>query len=179
MRLFIAITLPDDIKDILYNIQKEIGNEYVKVKWVARKNVHLTLKFLGDVDGSKVEIIKEALRNVNHKKFKLSLGNLGWYPSKDKVNVIWVGLRPEKEVFHLHSEVELKLGSLFGNDSRFGVHMTLGRVKFVKYKEKFLDLLKKIKIRGEDFEVNSFSLIKSDLSKDGPKYFVMEKYELQ
>ncbi len=179
MRLFIAIELPENIKGSLFNIQKEIGSEYAKIKWVNKNQIHVTLKFLGEIDGDKLSVIKEALSYIRFKKFRLSLNSLGWYPSEDRVNVLRVGMENEKEVFNLHSEIELKLGSLFKKDDRFSVHITLGRVKFVKNKEKFIENLKKIKIKNEEFFLNDFSLIKSELSKDGPRYFLIEKYDLK
>jgi len=179
MRLFIAVELPENIKEILYDAEKKIGNESAKVKWVGKKQVHLTLKFLGEIGEDKLSIIKEALSYVKFKKFRLALGELGWYPGEDRVNVIHIGVENGKEIFNLHSEVELKLGSLFKKDERFSVHMTLGRVKFVKDKEKFLGVLRGIKVKNEEFWVDSFSLIKSELNKDGPKYFLIEKYNLE
>ncbi|MBI2499362.1 RNA 2',3'-cyclic phosphodiesterase [Candidatus Woesearchaeota archaeon] len=179
MRLFIGIELPKNIKEHLYGVEKEIGNEFAKIKWVNKKQIHLTLKFLGEVEEDKLDLIKEALSYVKFKKFRISVSNFGWYPNEDRVNVIWVGMENEKEVFNLHSEIELKLGSLFEKDGRFSVHITLGRVKFVKNKEKFLDILKSIGIKNEEFWVDGFSLIKSELSKDGSKYFLIEKYDLE
>lgn len=155
-----------------------MSSEYAKVKWVEKKNLHLTLKFLKNVDEEEVSLFKDALKNIKSKKFKISLGDLGWYPGEDKINVLWLGLKPEKEILNLHGDIELGLGSLFEKDERFSVHLTLGRVKLVKKKEEFLELLKKTKIVWDSFLVNEFSLIRSELTKDGPKYFVLEKYPL-
>ncbi len=179
MRLFTGIELPENIREYLYEIEREIGNEFAKIKWVSKKQIHVTLKFFGDVEEDKLKLVKEALSNVRFKKFRISLGNIGWYPNEDRVNVLYIGVENEKEIFNLHSEIELRLGSLFEKDNRFSVHITLGRVKFVKDKEKFLEVLKNIKIKNEEFFVNDFSLIKSELSKDGSRYFLIEKYDLE
>lgn len=178
MRCFIAIELPKEIRDILYTVQKEIGGKYAKIKWVFPKNLHLTLKFLGDLDEEDVGIVKKSLRGIKLKGFSVSLGELGWFPNDQRINVLWVGLKPEKEILGLHGDVELKLSGLVEKDDRFSVHLTLGRVKLVKNKEKFLALLKKTKIPWDNFYVKTFSLMKSDLSKDGPQYSILERYDL-
>jgi len=179
MRCFIGIEMPTEVKDTLYEAERKIGNEYAKVKWVAKKNLHLTLKFLGEINEEEVKLVKDALSEVKFRSFKVSLGNIGWFPGKDRINVIWVGLRPEREILRLHGEIELKLGGFFEKDDRFAVHMTLGRVKFVKDKEKFIDKLNSVKLPWIDFMIKDFSLIKSELTKDGPIYSVLEKYNLE
>ncbi|MEK6826381.1 MAG: RNA 2',3'-cyclic phosphodiesterase [Nanoarchaeota archaeon] len=178
MRCFIGIFLPKEMQGMLENIQKQIGREYAKTKWVLPEQIHITLKFLGEVDDKEIEIIKEALLGVHFRKFQISLDRIGWFPNDERINVIWVGFRPEKDVLNLHGEIEIKLGSLFDKDERFAVHATLGRVKYVKNKEKFLKALKNTKGAWEDFFVESFSLVKSDLSKDGPEYSVLKTYDL-
>lgn len=179
MRCFIGIELPLKIKDVLYSVQKSVGREHAKINWVAKKNLHQTLKFLGEVDETDADIVRKVLREIKYKKFVVSLDKIGWFPSDQRINVLWVSLKPEKEVLELHGDVELKLGTLFEKDGRFAVHVTLGRVKFVKDKKRFLDLLKNVKIPWESFTIKDFSLVKSELSKDGPKYTVLERYDLE
>ncbi|MFH1592915.1 MAG: RNA 2',3'-cyclic phosphodiesterase [Candidatus Woesearchaeota archaeon] len=179
MRIFIGIELPLKIKAVLYSLQKTVGNEFAKVNWVAKKNLHQTLKFLGSVDEKDIELVRKILKELKFKKFVVSLDKVGWFPSDQRINVVWVSLRPEKEVMGLHGDIELKLGSLFEKEERFSVHVTLGRVKFVKDKKKFLDALKNVKLPWESFTVKDFSLVKSELSKDGPKYSVLERYDLE
>jgi len=176
MRCFIGIQLPSYVKNNLYELQKKISSEYAKIKWVEKKNLHVSLKFLGQLDEEQVKLTREALMNVKFKKFMVSLGDLGWFPSKEKVRVIWVDLNPKKEILELHGDVELKLGGLFEKDSRFEVHLTLGRVKFVKNKERFFEVLKNIKVKWDSFLIREFCLFQSVLSKDGPTYTVLERY---
>ena len=179
MRCFIAIELPADIKENLFNLEKEIGNDYAKIKWIAKKNLHISLKFLGEVDEEKLKLTREALSYVKEKKFVAELGELSWFSSKDDARVIWVGVKPENKIFDLYGEVELKLGSLFKKDERFTVHLTLGRVKFIKNKEEFLSILKNTKVKTQSFIIDNFCLVRSYLSKDGPTYTILEKYALE
>ena len=176
MRCFIGIFLPRGIQELLENAQKQIGREFAKVKWVLPKYIHITLKFLGEVDEKEIGIVKEVLGGIRLRKFQISLDKIGWFPSDERINVIWAGFKPEKDVLNLHGDIEIKLGSLFEKDERFAVHATLGRVKYVKNKGKFLGVLKNTKVAWEDFFVEGFSLVRSDLSKDGPKYSVLRTY---
>ena len=178
MRCFIAVYLPEEIKNYLYDLQHKIGDKYAKVKWVAKKNLHKTLKFLGEIDEEKLDLVKKTLNDIKFKRFEAGLNNIGWFPNDYRINIIWVDLKPERNILELHDEIELRLGNLFERDERFSVHITLGRVKYVKNKERFLDFLRNIKVMDEKLVINEFSLIKSDLSKDGPKYSILERYPL-
>ena len=176
MRCFLAIELPESARGTLAGLQVLIGNEYAKIRWVAPKNIHLTLKFLGELDELEIKLMKDALKLVSYKSFNCRLGKLGWFPHDESINVLWVGLEPEREILKLHGDIELALGSLFEKDKLFSVHVTLGRVKFVKQKVHFLKLLRGINVPECVFPVVSFALIKSDLTKDGPRYTVLERY---
>ncbi len=179
MRCFIGIHLPEVIKDYIYEIQKEIGHENAKIKWIAKKNLHITIKFLGNLDEEKLKVTREVLGDVKFKKFKLELGELGYFSSYNKIRVIWVDLKPPYPLLNLHGEVELKLGNLFKKEEKYAVHLTLGRIKLIKDKDKFIGSLNSIKIKLGSFDVDEFYLIRSILSKDGPTYTVLEKYDLE
>ena len=179
MRCFIGIELPSYIKQNLAHLQKQIGNKYAKIKWVLPKNIHQTLKFLGELDRDEIELVEEALANIKFKRFTMRLDKIGWFPNDDRINVIWIGLKPEKNILNLHGETELKLGSLFKKDDKFSVHLTVGRVKFVKNREKLLSDLKRANVQRDSFLVKDFSLTVSELTRDGPKYKTIRKYDLE
>ena len=79
MRLFLAIDLPEKAKDYLYNFRR-ISRDYVKVSWVPKKNLHLTLKFFGEVDEKKLEALKAELKNIKQDSFKVKLKGIGFFP---------------------------------------------------------------------------------------------------
>lgn len=176
MRAFIAIELPQHIKDVLYDVQKQFGKNYAKIKWVAKKNLHLTLKFFSSISPSKLEQVKERLSGFKFKPFNVKLGDLGFFPSEDYIRVIWIGLKDHGKLMDIQGNIELKLDKLYPKDERFAVHLTLGRVKLVKDKDNFLKLLKEVKIPNEEFEIRELVLMKSILTKDGPKYSVIERF---
>lgn len=178
MRCFLAIDLNKECKDYLFNLQKEFS-KFVKAKWVEKKNLHLTLKFLGDIDENKLKAVKKILSEIKFKKFNIHLSEFGVFPNENIINVIWVGLKPEKDIINLQKKIDEVLLDLFSKDQKFTSHITLGRVKLVKNKDKFKGFLKETRINNIEFSVDSFKLYKSELSKDGPKYYLLEEYKLE
>ncbi|MBU2634182.1 MAG: RNA 2',3'-cyclic phosphodiesterase [Nanoarchaeota archaeon] len=177
MRCFIAIELPREIKDYLFDLQSKIRSRDAKINFVAKSRLHCTLNFLGNVDDNLLKDVKERLSKLKFKKFKVNLENVGVFPNEDSIRVIWIGLKPANKVIELQQKIDGELLDLFKKDQEFNAHLTLGRVKVVRDKKKFLEKLK-LEIENKEFEINEFKLMKSVLSKDGPKYFEIEKYTL-
>jgi len=175
MRLFIAIDLPKEIKDELYNIQKNLNKGFAKIKWVSKKNLHLTLKFLGETEVD-IDEIDEKLQKIKFDKFNLELDKFGFFSNNDKVNVLWVGVKPKENLINLQQEVDSELFGLFKKDQRFTPHLTLGRVKFVKKEKEFFDCLENVSVKPLKFEVKGFGLFESKLTKDGSQYRLIKEY---
>lgn len=173
MRTFIAIDTPKELKDFFLDLQKKINIE-VKINFT--KEFHLTLKFLGEIDEEKLEEVKLVLKKVKFESFKVNTSNLGVFPTESYIRVVWIGLESEK-INELQKQIDEKLSNLFPKDNRFHPHITLGRVKFVKDKEKFIENLKSIKVDEKEFEVKDFKLKKSTLTPKGPIYEDLEIYE--
>ena len=170
MRTFIAIEMPEEIKKILLDAQKQINTEKAKIR--PAKAFHLTLKFLGEVEEKKIEEIKSALKEIKFEKFNTALTEIGVFPNESYIRVIWVGLDDsESKIKKLQEDIDLKIEKLgFKKDTRFHPHVTLARVKFVEDKERFIKNLKEIKIEKKALEVTEFKLIKSTLTGEGPVY---------
>ncbi|MDD5331227.1 MAG: RNA 2',3'-cyclic phosphodiesterase [Candidatus Nanoarchaeia archaeon] len=177
MRVFVAVEVPEEIRRQIFDLQRSISSKEARVRWVAKKNIHLTLVFLGELSEKKVEEVKEVLKNIKHKKFKIYVDEIGFFPNKSNPNVVWVGLEPEKEILELQNKVDGELLSYsMGKDQKFKAHVTIGRINEIKDKTKFFEKLN-VKIKGE-FVVEEFILFSSTLTKDGPKYRILEKYSL-
>ena len=170
MRTFIAIEIPEEVKKVFIEAQAQLDKDKTKLK--ITKDFHLTLKFLGEVDENKVEEIKKKLSEIKFDSFETSLTDIGVFPSKDYIRVVWVGLEDSKgKIKKLQQEVDSKLETLgFKKDTRFHPHLTLARVKFVEDKERFIKNLKEIKIEKKSFKITEFKLIKSILTPEGPVY---------
>lgn len=171
MRLFIAIEVPKEVREHLNSIQKELPDE---LKFV--KEYHLTLKFLGEVEDDKVDEIKKKLKEIKFDSFTAELSDVGVFPNEDYIKVVWVGVEPKDKIIELQQKVEKSLLRMFLNDNRFHPHITIARVKFLKDKEGFKKKLKEIKAEKLSFDVGSFKLIKSVLTKEGPVYEVLEEF---
>jgi len=176
VRAFIMVDLSKGVKNYLFNMREKFSSKDAKITWTHKKILHQTLKFLGDVDEEKIEEVREKLKEVKFKKFEVGLSEVGYFPSMRNIKVLWVGLEPVNKIIELQHDVEDNLKDLFKKDNLFKPHITLGRVKNVKNKKRFLGVLDSLEVSNMRFNVNSFTLVKSVLSKDGPKYSVIEEY---
>ena len=175
MRLFLAVNLPDQMKKRLSELAqglKPLG----KLKLVEEENIHLTLKFLGDAESGQVI---EALKSVKHEPFGVSLKGVGVFPSLSYIRVVWAGCdRGAQDVVTLHEKVEKALPS-FKKDRDFHPHATLARVKFPKDKRGLVGFVEENKdTEFGEFGVKSFDLMKSELTREGPRYDVVESFLL-
>jgi len=183
MRLFIAIGIPKQIKEALQKCSNELQqvikqNDLAKCNFVDVNNMHLTLKFLGEVNEQKLNDIKDALYEIDFESFNAQLSNVGIFPNENHVRVVWVGIKDGKHILKLQKDIEEKMDAIgFEKDNKeFHPHLTLARVKFVKDKSRFTELLKKIEVDNVEFNVNGFSLIQSTLTPEGPVYKVLAIY---
>jgi len=177
MRLFVGFFFPKNVKDCLYKIQTSFDRSSAKVNWVHKNKLHSTFKFLGEVDESKIEEISERLKKVKFSSIAGTLADLDSFSHKDKIKVLWVGLQPREEIIKLQQNIDSELMSLFPGGQKFIPHLTLGKVKLVKNKEKFEKEMGAIRIGPEKFKINGFHLAQSILSKDGAKYKILETFE--
>ena len=176
MRLFIAIEIPEEIKEHIADIQERIiGNEN-KIKLVNKNQIHLTLKFLGEVQPDKIETIKDSLKKISFKPFSIYLDKIGVFPNENYIRVVWVGLKPEELILELQKNIDEKLKNLFKKEKIFKSHLTLARVKFIENKKEFVEKLKNIKIENIKIDINNFKLVKSALTPKGPIYEDLEVF---
>lgn len=181
MRTFISIELPERIrKEIFKEFEKLRGSGFVSGNFVKKENLHLTLKFLGELSEEEISKIKEKLLEVEFSKLNLCTGEIGFFPSENYVRVLWVDLISEKTKY-LKDILEEKLLEIgINKDSRpFSSHLTVVRIKTVKDKEKFLEKLKELKVKKLNFEIDKISLVKSELTKKGPVYKILEEFTLK
>lgn len=178
MRAFIATELPDEVKEELKKIQDKIYKiDILRGKFVESENLHLTLKFLGDINDKELDLCKQALESIKFKKFKTKLNEIGFF-SPSFIRIIWIGLGG-KEFYDLHNEIDKSLKDIFIEDKRFESHVTLMRVKRINDKEKFMKFIEKTKLKEIEFSVENFKLMKSELTRDGPIYEDVEVYNLE
>jgi len=173
MRLFVAVELPSDIKEELVRLQSLLPEEIIRAT-----NIHLTLKFLGDCDGAKVDWVKSTLDDVSALSSDAHLSDIGFFPSDSFIIVIWVGIQPEKEIKELQEKVDHALGNKFRKDLKFKAHLTLGRVKFLRDKQKSVQTMKKMDVKQIPFNIAEYTLFESVLGHP-VKHLPLKKFRLE
>jgi 2'-5' RNA ligase len=173
MRLFVAIDLSDEIRENIFRLSKILGVKGVKI--VERENIHLTLKFLGEVNKSKKDRVIAALEEIEFKGFRVNFKGVGFFPNASKVRVIWVGVDEGAEkLTALAYAIEDKMAELkFKKERRFVPHATIARVKGMEPNTKATLLERLAGFESEEFgemEVTHFALKKSTLTPKGPIY---------
>lgn len=126
-RLFVAIDLPDEVKASLIGFTRELP----VAKWVGPEELHLTLRFIGEVAQETCSLIKSALSRVSFEAFPLTLRGVGHFPPGKHPRVLWVGMDPGNTLIRLQQEVELALidAGIAPDERRFSPHITLARLK--------------------------------------------------
>ena len=170
MRLFIAIEIPEDVKEYMVKIQEKVDDTTAKIRLVKKNQIHLTLKFLGEVQPDKIEDIKKALKKITFNPFSACLDKIGVFPNESYIRVIWIGLEPEEPILELQKDIDENLKKLFKKEKDFKSHLTLARVKYIEDKNNFINKLKTINIENKKIDINCFKLIKSTLTSEGPVY---------
>ncbi len=162
MRLFLSCEIPKDISDYIHELAKQLPEARLTVP----HNIDLTVKFIGEVPDSKIEEVKQKLSEIKFKPFKAMLNGIGVF-TEDFIRVAWVGLTPSEKFEELHVLADNALKGLFPEEKRFQAHLTIARVKYVEDKQKFLGVLKLIKVEPLTFDVDKLVLFKSQLSPKG------------
>ncbi len=177
LRTFIAVELPERFLPEIEKIESMLDT--LGIKLVEPKQVHITLKFLGDIPEDKVEPVASALSQVNCKSFEAKIKGVGVFPKPAYIKVIWLGAEGNFEA--LHSEVERVLSPFkFEKDHQFSPHATLARVKMLKDKGALLEKIQKLEnIDIGAMNVESISLKKSTLTPKGPIYETLREIKLQ
>jgi len=178
MRAFIAIPCPDELKEGMLGIQERI-KDTGKLTLVKPENIHLTMKFLGEVDEDKIPDITERLDFLSEQQdFDISLKGIGAFPGMDYIRVVWVGVdKGAGDIIKIHSEIDHNLKEMnFKKDKNFHPHLTIARVKFPKNKEELRDIIQKNSARDfGSFKADRIELMQSRLSPRGPEYSVIHE----
>jgi len=188
LRCFVAIKLPEEVKAGLSRLQAELkSGKQSPIKWVDPYNIHLTLKFLGNVNIDMTTqitgAIGEAARGVS--PFHLEIKGLGVFPNPRRVQVIWVGMSGEVDkLLQLQKGIESALARLgFAPEARaFTPHLTLARVReraSPDERQKLGELIASTKFETEyTFPVEAISLMRSQLTREGAIYSQISSVEL-
>jgi len=180
VRSFVALELSDEVRERLSALLQRLQRTSAAVKWVEPENLHLTLKFLGEVPEERIELIAESLRAVAQatEPFSFTVKGVGGFPDLRRPRVLWVGVEATQPLMRLQQLIERAMEQLgFPPEERaYHPHITLGRVKAMAGMEKVREILGEYKDAefGEVF-VAHLTLFRSDLSREGPTYTPLAK----
>lgn len=176
MRTFIAVELDEAIRNELARVQARLKYSGADVKWVEPGNIHLTLKFLGEVSEEKAKDVAAALTSVaqGFRPFEITIKDLGIFPKPDFPRVVWAGVENGCEkASDLARQVEDSMEKLgFQRELRpFSPHLTIGRVRSPKNKEALKEKIVADKIEKRLAQnIDSLILFRSELTSKGPIY---------
>ena len=185
MRCFIAIPLPNQTHQELHKIQSQLKETGADVKWVKSDNIHLTLKFLGDAEGTKIATISQKLKEIasGYPCFETIIGKLGTFPTLSNPRVIWLGIdKNEDKINNMQKRIEEVLEPLgFPKETRvFHSHLTLGRVRSKKNIQNLTEKIKTLSLpQLVPITVDKMILFQSILKPSGAEYTALEEFGLQ
>jgi 2'-5' RNA ligase len=180
IRSFIAVDLPDSLTEALRRASEQLQEllEGMPVRWVPVNNIHLTLKFLGDVSEKNIPMIRQIVQveAASHEVFEISVGQFGVFPNINRPRVLWVGVEAPDELINLQRRIDMESARLgYAPDQReFNPHLTFGRISrnaSPKQVRKVSDRLRahKIGFLGAA-RIVTLTLFRSDLGPGGAVY---------
>lgn len=176
MRLFTALALPDEIARPLMLIQAGVPG----ARWQKREQLHLTLRFIGEVDGAEAAAIDDALAMVDAPGFTLELKGVGSFGGKNPRD-LWAGVAPNEALSHLNRKIESALQriGLPPEPRKFTPHVTLARMRHAPAGVIADYLTDHALYASVPFSVEGFILYSSKLTTDGSIYRAEKAYRLQ
>lgn len=176
-RLFVAVELPEDIKERLAACRGGIEG----ARWQDIEQMHLTLRFIGEADPLRQADIRAALAGLRFAPFQVALAGIGLFGKARRPRTLWVGVDDPEPLRHLHDKITQALVSagVALEERKFTPHVTLARFRGGRAKrlEDFLDSYAGLSLPA--FDVNTFALFSSHLSHTGAAYRVEEIYPAQ
>ncbi len=181
IRVFIAIPLPEELVTRLGELQKELKKDVKDASWVRPENIHLTLKFLGEIGAEELAGVVGALRPVAglHRPFTLKVGAIRGFPNKNRPRLLCLDVQECEALKSLYEDIAKNLSRIgIGNEARpFRAHLTLCRFRLKRGTQEPFTGGPDRDINME-FRVKSFEMLKSVLAPGGALHSVIESMEL-
>ncbi|MBD3385229.1 RNA 2',3'-cyclic phosphodiesterase [candidate division KSB1 bacterium] len=183
VRTFICIELPEKIRDDIAALQHAVKPMGRGVRWVQPRSIHLTFKFLGDVEQDQLNKVEKAVKEACNQisSFALQVNEAGAFPNFKSPRIYWTGFRSVPDMMlRLQSEIENELCKIgFAKEKRkFTPHLTIGRVKYGDGVKEVSHYLQNNSFESGSFDVESVTIMKSELSSAGAKYTPLAKIQL-
>lgn len=176
IRTFIGFELPEKIRSFISSIQEDLKSNQLDARWVRPKNIHLTLKFLGNINKADTQKVGAAIFKsaADHAPISLAAKGIGAFPGINRPRVLWIDIRGQIDVLiQLQKSLDDQLEKIgFSRENRpFKGHLTLARVKKQINRTKLINAIKKYgEFEPKSFITDNIILFKSDLKPTGAVY---------
>jgi 2'-5' RNA ligase len=183
-RIFAAVKVhPNEVLLDIYDFLKSVC-KYDRITWVNPDNMHITLKFFGETEEEQIPAIIERLKEIteDHWAFDFNLIGVGVFGSRYKPRVVWIGIEKNMDFIKLGQHIldEMEPLGFVKDRQNFVPHLTLGRIKYVDDKNRFFELIKSYReVPVSTEKVKEIILYESLLSRSGPTYKIIDKFQLQ
>ncbi len=176
MRLFVALALPNEVAAALTLIQSGVPG----ARWSTREQMHLTLRFIGEVDGQQAAAVDDALSTISAPGFRLTLKRVGQFGGRNP-SALWAGVEPNDALFHLERKIEsaLQRAGLPPETRKFTPHVTLARLKGTPRGRVMDYLTDHALFASPSVDVRAFILYSSQLTPNGSVYRAEKAYQLR
>ena len=183
MRTFIAIELPDELRTAIKGLCSGISGHFPGVRWSDPRNIHLTLRFLGEIDPADLDPLAGALGEAAEsvEPFGLVLSKVGFFGSRRSPRVVWLGLEEQPQLIELARSLESSLQRAgFGRaDKPFRGHLTLARIRRpLRELPDWESINQGLPATWPEWKVTGVHIIKSTLTPQGPIYEILRTCKL-
>ncbi len=188
MRCFIAVPLPEilskNIGQYQSSLKKKLSSSDMKISWTRLASIHLTLRFLGEIEA---DTVSEINRRLSHElplcpATQIEVKGVGAFPNLQKPRIMWAGLKTNQQLHDLHSLIKEQLSKLprEADDKAFKPHLTLGRVRFDPTRGRAFIQATKDSLLHEfgALPVEEVRLYRSHLKQSGPEYEILSSWTL-
>jgi len=181
-RIFCAVELPPEIRDRLHDHAMRIRESVTEASasWSRPENVHLTLKFFGNVSTQKLPLISEAASRVAVKfsPFQVRIGGTGVFPKPSRAQVLWIGVDdPSGRLSELQQRLEDEFD--FNKEDRaYRPHLTIARIRKPEGARRLAETHLKLSFKQTTMTVKEFVVFRSELSPKGSRYTAVSRHEL-
>lgn len=185
IRTFIAISLPESVIDAIGKMQKKVKKSGFKMRWVKPENIHITLKFLGDIHPDMIQPIVNCMDRCGKEYYPVTLFSkgIGVFPGLKRPRVLWAGIDGETSALRtIQEQLDGQLGKTgIPKENRpFKGHLTIGRFKGNADSRKLVSVIREFSVfETESFSAATLSLYKSDLTPSGAVYTQIAAAPLQ
>jgi 2'-5' RNA ligase len=175
VRTFICIEIPDRVKARIERLQQELRQLDAQISWTRPSNIHLTIKFLGDVEAARLEAVSKGVERAARSvaAFEVEAGGAGCFPSAKNPRVLWIGLTGRTDALkQLRDAVEDELfrEGFPREQKRFSPHLTIGRVRSPRGASTVAERLIAAGFEPESFQADEIIVMRSDLKPTGSIY---------